>query len=139
MEKAKNPQVKSRYPAKKQLPNRASSSYNTTDILHKPLPVKTAENLKKVSLILFIILGLTHILTGFLMTSAIGLPYTLIINHILDIPFAMTALIYGLSSIKAGLKNGGNKIISILFIILALLIFAGLLYINVFVPDKITV
>lgn len=100
---------------------------------------KTAENLKKVSLILFIVLGLVHILTGFLMTSGIGLPYTFIVNHVMDIPFAMTALIYGLSSIKTGLKDGGHKVINILFIILALLIFVGLVYINVFVPDKITV
>jgi len=100
---------------------------------------KTAENIKKVSLILFIVLGLTHILTGFLMSSKIGLPYTFIVNHVMDIPFAMIALIYGLSSIKTGFKEGGNKIIDILFIILALLIFAGLVYINVFVPDKIIV
>jgi len=98
---------------------------------------KTAENIKKVSLILFIVLGLVHILTGFLMNSSIGLPYTFIINHIMDIPFAMIALVYGLSSIKTGLKDGGNKIINILFIILALLIFVGLVYINIFVPNKI--
>jgi hypothetical protein len=100
------------------------------------MATKTAENVKKVSLILFIILGLTHILTGFLMTENIGLPLTFIVNHIMDIPFAMIALIYGLASIKTGLKDGGNKILNILFIILALLIFAGLVYINVFVPDK---
>lgn len=100
---------------------------------------KTAENIKKVSLILFIVLGLVHILTGFLMTSGIGLPVTFIVNHVMDIPFAMIALIYGLASIKTGLKNGGSKIISILFILLALLIFAGLVYINVFVPDKVIV
>jgi len=103
------------------------------------MPAKTAESIKKVSLILFIALGLIHILTGFLMTSNIGLPYSFIVNHVLDIPFAMTALAYGLSSIKAGLKDGGNKIVGILFIILALLIFAGLIYINVFVPDKIII
>lgn len=103
------------------------------------MAAKTAETLKKVSLILFIALGLIHILTGFLMTSGIGLPVTNIVNRVMDIPFAMTALVYGLSSIKAGLKEGGNKIIGILFIILALLIFAGLVYINVFIPDKITV
>ena len=100
---------------------------------------KTAENLKKVSLILFIVLGLIHILTGFLMTNNIGVPYTFIANHIMDIPFAMTALIYGLSSIKTGLKDQGSKIVNILFTALALLIFAGLVYINIFVPDKIII
>ncbi len=113
--------------------------YNTTSHFPTTMAAKTAENLKKVSLILFIVLGLIHILTGFLMTSNIGLPYTFIVNHIMDIPFAMIALIYGLSSIKAGFKDGGNKIINILFITFALLIFAGLIYINIFVPDKITV
>lgn len=95
-------------------------------------------NLKKVSLILFIILGLTHILSGFLMTSSIGLPSTLIINHVLSIPFAMTALIYGLSSIKTGLKEGDHKTITTVMITLSLLIFAALIYINLFVPDKLT-
>jgi len=102
------------------------------------MPSKTTENIKKVSLILFIVLGLAHILTGFMMTNSIGLPTTFIVNHILDIPFAMIALIYGLASIKAGLKDGGGKIVNIVFITLALLIFVGLVYLNIFVPDKIT-
>jgi len=101
--------------------------------------VQTTENIKKVSLVLFIILGLSHILTGFLVNSNIGVPLTFIINHILDIPFAMISLIYGLSSIKTDLKDGGNKTINILFIVLTLLIFFGLVYINIFIPDKITV
>ena len=111
------------------------------------MPSKTTENLKKVSLILFIVLGLIHILTGFLMTNGVGLPYSFIINHVLDIPFAMTAVIYGLSSIKSGRAHGAvpsgalqvegdHKIINMSFIIMTLLIFVGLVYINIFVPDK---
>jgi len=99
----------------------------------------TAGNIKKVSLILFIVLGIAHILTGLMMTENIGLPYTFIANRILDIPFAMIALIYGLSSIKAGLKNDDHKILNIFLIVFALLIFVGLVYINIFIPDKITV
>ena len=101
--------------------------------------MKTADNLKKVALILFIVLGLSHILTGLLMTNGYLLPVSFIVNHILDIPFAMTALIYGFTSIRAGIKADGHKLINLIFIILSLLIFAGLVYINVFIPDKITV
>ena len=101
--------------------------------------MKTAENLKKVSLLLFIVLGLAHILSGLMMTNSYFLPLSFIVNHVLDIPFAMIALIYGLSSIRVGLKDGSHKAVNILFIVLSLLIFAGLIYINVFVPDKLTV
>jgi len=100
--------------------------------------MKTTENLKKVALILFIILGLGHIVTGLMTANGYFMPLSFIINHILDIPFAMMALIYGLASIRTGFKEGEHKIANILFIVLALLIFAGLIYINVFIPDIIT-
>lgn len=64
------------------------------------------------------------------------MPVSLIINRTLDIPFAMTALIYALSGIYAKLDEGKHKIANIMCIIITLLIFIGLLYINVFVPDK---
>mgnify|MGYP003565061315 FL=1 len=61
---------------------------------------------------------------------------TLIINRILDIPFALTALIYGLSSIYLQLDEKAHNKAKISFIIITLLIFLLLLYINLFVPDK---
>jgi hypothetical protein len=100
--------------------------------------MKTAENVKRVALILFIILGLGHIATGLMMANGYSMPLSLIINHILDIPFAMMALIYGLASIRTGFREGEHKITNILFIVLALLIFAALVYINIFIPDIIT-
>ena len=99
-------------------------------------PATLPENLKKVSLILFIVLGLIHILSGFLMASAIGLPLTFITNRVMAIPFAMTALIYSLASIKTGLKDQTNKMIDKIFIAFTLLIFIILIYITLLLPDK---
>ena len=98
--------------------------------------MKTAENIKKVALLFFFVLGLGHIITGLMFSNNYFTPASLIINRILDIPFAMSALIYGLSSIYTELSEKKHKVINIVFIVLSLLIFALLLYINLLVPDK---
>jgi hypothetical protein len=94
------------------------------------------ENLKKVALIFFVILGLGHIISGLMMTNLYFLPTSTIINHILEIPFAISALIYGFATIYCGIKAEKQKNIGNLFIFITLSIFFGLLYINIFVPDK---
>jgi hypothetical protein len=98
--------------------------------------MKTAENIKKVALIFFLVLGLAHIVSGLMFSNNYVVPASLIINRILDIPFAMSALIYGLSSIYTELSDKHHKIVNIVFIVISLLIFALLLYINLLVPDK---
>lgn len=98
--------------------------------------MKTAENIKKVALIFFLVLGLGHIVSGLMFSNNYGTPASLIINRVLDIPFAMSALIYGLSSIYTELTGKSHKIVNIVFIVISLLIFALLLYINLLVPDK---
>ncbi len=99
--------------------------------------LQTAQNIKKVSLIFFIVLGIGNLLSGLMMANNNFMPLSLIVNHILEIPFALTALIYGFSSVRSELE-GDHKIINIFFIILTLLIFGALVYINLFLPDKIT-
>lgn len=65
-----------------------------------------------------------------------GLPLSNTIHRLVDIPFATTAVIYGLMSIKTKIKLE-NKGLNIAFIAIALLIFGGLIYINLLVPDRI--
>lgn len=98
--------------------------------------MKTADNIKKVALIFFLILGLAHIISGLMFSNNYGMPASLIINRILDIPFAMAALIYGLSSIYTEMNEKSHKLANIAFIAISLLIFVLLLYINLLVPDK---
>lgn len=99
--------------------------------------MKTAENIQKTALVFFILLGSTHILSGLSVNNNYLLPSSLIVNKILDIPFAMTALLYGLSSIYTKLKEEYRKPANIIFMILSASVFVILLYINFLLPDKI--
>ncbi len=98
--------------------------------------MKTAENIKKVALIFFIVLGLVHIVSGLMFSNNYFTPASLIVNRVLDIPFAMTGLIYALSSIYSTLDEKFHKIVNIAFIAISLIIFVALIYINLFIPDK---
>jgi len=64
------------------------------------------------------------------------LPYSLVANRVLDIPFAITAIIYGFSSIYVKTSEKTQKIAGPIFVVLSLLIFGLLIYINLFIPDK---
>lgn len=97
--------------------------------------MKTAENIKKVALIFFIVLGLGHILSGLMLSNSYVLPTSLVVNRILDIPFAMSALIYGLAATYEEINEKHHKIANILFIALSVLVFGVLIYINLFIPD----
>jgi hypothetical protein len=105
-------------------------------IISKNKQMKTAENIKKVALIFFLVLGLAHILSGLMFSNGYLTSVTLIVNRVLDIPFAMAALIYGLSAIYSGFGEKGNKPVNVIFIIFSVLVFLLLIYINFLIPDK---
>jgi hypothetical protein len=98
--------------------------------------MKTAENLKKVALIFFIVLGLAHIISGLMFNNNYFIPTSMVVNRVLDIPFAMTALIYGLASFYTSLSEKKHKFTGIAMSIISLLIFLILIYINFLLPDK---
>lgn len=98
--------------------------------------MKTANNLKKVALVVFIVVGLVHILSGLMVSNNYYPETSLIINRVLDIPFAMTALVYGFISIYLKVDESKRKSTSIALIAVSILIFMGLAYINFLVPDK---
>lgn len=93
--------------------------------------MQTNENLKKVALIFFFILGISHIVSGLMMEKKYFLPYSSVINDILTIPFAMSALVYGFTLVYGNLKENHRKIATNIFIGLTLLIFIGLILVNI--------
>ena len=98
--------------------------------------MKTAENLKKVSLVLFIVIGIIHIVSGLMFTNGYLLPMSLIVNRILDIPFAMLGVIYAFMSIYTNIDEKSRKVAGMVFLGISLLVFVFLIYINLFIPDK---
>ncbi|MCA9373915.1 hypothetical protein KC725_02025 [Candidatus Peregrinibacteria bacterium] len=98
--------------------------------------MQTADNIKKVALVLFVALGLVHILSGLMFANDYFMPASMILNRVLDIPFAMMALIYGLMSIYVNIDEKSRTTPKIAFIAICVIIFLLLLYINLFIPDK---
>ncbi|MFC1749048.1 hypothetical protein ACFL2V_09610 [Pseudomonadota bacterium] len=98
--------------------------------------MNTSNNLKKVALILFIVIGLTHIISGLMMSNNYFPALTITLNRVLDIPFAMTGLIYAFVLIHEGIAEEKKKLASIGFIVITVIILLVLLYLNFLVPDK---
>ncbi len=87
--------------------------------------METIKNLQKVSLVFFIIIGLIHLVTS------------LIINRTFDLPFAFSALLYGLSSLKINLNHfyPEKKSLNVLLPGLGIISLGLLIYFNFFTPD----
>lgn len=98
--------------------------------------MKTAENIKKVALIFFLVLGLTHILSGLMFSNGYFTDISLTVNRVLDIPFAMSALLYALASMYGGFKENRQKSMNIVMIVFSVLVLLILIYINFLIPDK---
>lgn len=98
--------------------------------------MKTIENIKKVSLAFFIITGLIHLGTSILIANSLFMKYSSITNKVMDIPFIITGMIYGLSSLRISLTNPekSHKTLDISFIIITLIVLIGLLAINIVIP-----
>ncbi len=94
--------------------------------------------LRQVSLVFFFIIGLSHILTGLLVSNNLLLPLSNTINRILDIPFALLGVIYGLSQGRIASNSPNRKYYLILISVITILVLGLLLYINLLIPDKIT-
>lgn len=100
--------------------------------------MKTVENIRKVALVLFIILGVSHIISGLMFSNGYFKDISFILNRSLDIPFAMTAVIYAAAGIYINSPEKSRKALGVGLIIISLLIFALLIYINLLIPDKIS-
>lgn len=99
--------------------------------------MKTIENIKKVALAFFLVTGVIHLGSNVLIANELYLKQAEVARQILDIPFILTGLIYGFSSIRISLTNPNenHKILDIFFIIIILLALISLIIINLFIPN----
>lgn len=97
----------------------------------------TIINIKKVSLIFFIITGFLHLGSSVFIANELYLKESFILNKTMDIPFIITGLIYGLSSLRLTLTNPDHehKILDIFLISVIILVLLALILINLIVPD----
>lgn len=97
----------------------------------------TIQNIKKVALLFFIITGLLHLSSSIFIANKLYLKEAFILNKTMDIPFAITGLIYGLASLRLYLTNPEHehKILDIGLICVIILVLLGLIGVNLFLPD----
>jgi len=99
--------------------------------------METFKNIKKVSILFFALIGIVHIGSSLFLANNPFSKEALIINKTLDIPFVITGLIYGLSSLRISLANQekSHRILDASLIIAIVVIFVGLVLVNLLVPD----
>ncbi len=99
--------------------------------------MNTIINIKKVSLAFFIFTGLVHLGSSALIANQLFLKYSFIINKTADIPFIITGLIYGLSSLRISLTdpNKSHKALDIFLISIIMLTLVALIVINLVLPN----
>ncbi len=102
--------------------------------------MNTIQNIKKISLIFFIATGFLHLGSSILLANEIIPREAYILNKTMDIPFILTGLIYGFSSLRISLTNPDkkHKTLDIIFISVIIVVLIGLLIINLLLPDLTT-
>ena len=101
--------------------------------------METIRNIKKIALIFFITTGLLHLLSGLFYLNGYYIKYTYILYQVLDTPFLLSAVVYGLASLKLWLsdeKKSTNVVLDTVLIIIAIIVILSAIYINLFVPDR---
>ena len=96
--------------------------------------MSTIENIKKISFIFFAVLGTVHLIAGLMTVNNLNASLSTGINRILDIPFLISALLYGLSTLRLKLPEN-NKNITIAMILFGVLMILIALYLNLAYPD----
>lgn len=98
---------------------------------------KTITNIKKVSLIFFIISGLLHLGSSMLIANELFLKQSYILNKTMDIPLILTGLIYGFTSIRLSLTDPEktHKVLDISLTSIIILVLVGLIVVNLVIPN----
>lgn len=96
------------------------------------------DQIRKISFVFFLILGLAHFLAGLMYINGYYVPVSGIINRVLFIPFVLAALTYGLSNLKYRMLELGkdSKVWNYTFIALGIVVFLALLAIELFIIDS---
>ncbi|MFC1655931.1 hypothetical protein ACFL3C_03615 [Patescibacteria group bacterium] len=95
-------------------------------------------NIQKIALIFFFITGTAHIISYLMILNGYAPDTAFMIRTIVEIPFIITAAIYGFISLKISIAQPDkkHKISNILFIAFIIVLFAALIYLNLFIPDR---
>ncbi|MEK7672953.1 MAG: hypothetical protein AAB373_03640 [Patescibacteria group bacterium] len=97
----------------------------------------TIENIKKVALAFFIVTGFLHLGSSIFLANDVFSKEAGIVNKLMDIPFAITGLIYGLAALRLSLSNPekDHKTLDIILISVIILALLVLVLVNILVPD----
>ncbi len=82
--------------------------------------------------------GLMHLGATIFIANSILLKESYVIYNIMDIPFILTGLIYGLASLRLALfrTDQSHKALDIFLGIIIIVALTGLLYINLAIPSR---
>ncbi|MEK7085993.1 MAG: hypothetical protein AAB953_03195 [Patescibacteria group bacterium] len=99
--------------------------------------MNTILNIKKVALLFFVITGILHLSSSIFIANELYIKPAFILNKTMDIPFIITGLIYGLSSLRLTFTNPEHehKTLDIILICVIIVTLLGLIAINLFLPD----
>jgi len=101
--------------------------------------MNNVKNLHDVSAIYFFILAFTYIISALAFRNAFHADIIIIIMRILDIPFAMVSLIYGVTTLYLQINEKDDEEVSpwVMFIIaLSILLFGLVVFVNFAFPGQ---
>jgi hypothetical protein len=100
--------------------------------------MKLEKNIQKAALVFFLLIGFIHILAHLMILNDYFYDIALSAKKILEIPFILTAAVYGFISIKLSFTTSekNHKISNLVFLVLIIVLFAILIYLNLFIPDR---
>lgn len=99
--------------------------------------MNTILHIKKVALIFFVVTGLLHLGSTIFIANDLFLKESSILNKVMDIPFIITGMLYGLASLRLSLADPSkeHKTLDISLLSLIILTLIALIAINVFIPN----
>jgi hypothetical protein len=98
---------------------------------------QTLNNIKKVSLLFFIVTGALHLGSSLMIANYLYLKQAFIINKTMDVPLVLTGMLYGLSSLRLTLTepHKKHKILDITLLSVIAVTLIALIIINLIMPN----
>ncbi len=95
------------------------------------------KNVRNISLIFFIVTGILHFGSSILIANDLWLKEAGILNKTMDVPLAVTGLLYAFSSLRLRLSepNRDHKTLDIILICAIIFVLVALIAINLIIPD----
>ncbi|MFH1012258.1 MAG: hypothetical protein V1760_00735 [Candidatus Peregrinibacteria bacterium] len=99
----------------------------------------TSKNIHEVSAIFFFILAFSYVIAALAFRNDLMVPWATLFMRILDIPFALVALLYGGSTLYLQLNEGEENATpwSIIIIATCILLFGLVVFVNFAFPSQI--